>query len=115
MWLWARRDLRIAAAHGIRTPQFTGRRYTGVFDLRALVASIRGLRQGTTELMVHPGYVDDALRQMPTRLQSSRLEELELLRSPCASLVLMTEGIRLIRHDRLPVDRPDTRSVRNAS
>jgi len=70
MWLWAQRDLRIAAAHRLRTPQFTGRRYTGVLDLDALISSIRCLRPGTTELMVHPGYVDDALRRMPTRLQA---------------------------------------------
>jgi len=115
MWLWAQRDLRIAAAHRLRTPQFTGRRYTGVLDLDALISSIRCLRPGTTELMVHPGYVDDALRRMPTRLQASRLVELELLRSSTAARELMTQGIRLARHDYVPVDRPETGSLRNAS
>ena len=115
MWLWAQRDLRIAAVHGLRTPQFTGRRYTGVLDLDALISSIRHLRPGATELMVHPGYVDDALRHMSTRLQSSRLVELELLRSSTAAQELMSQGIRLARHDHVPVDRPEIRSLRDAS
>jgi predicted glycoside hydrolase/deacetylase ChbG (UPF0249 family) len=115
MWWWARRDLRIAAAHRLTVPRFTGRRYTGVLDLRALALSIRGLGPGTTELMVHPGYVDDRLRQMPTRLQSSRRQELELLKSPTTALVLTLQEIRLARHDRVPVDRPERRSLRDAS
>jgi predicted glycoside hydrolase/deacetylase ChbG (UPF0249 family) len=73
------------------------------------------LRPGVTELMVHPGHVDDALYQTPTRLLSCRAEELALLRSPRISGALNEHNIRLIRHDLVPIQTPFTRSFRDAS
>jgi hopanoid biosynthesis associated protein HpnK len=112
---WARRDYRTAAAHGLRTPQFIGRAHTGVLNADALMGSILRLRPGVTELMVHPGQIDDALRQMSTRLLSSRAQELALLRSPRISGALNEHHIRLIRHDLVPITTPLTRSFRDAS
>jgi chitin disaccharide deacetylase len=112
---WTRRDYRIATAHGIRTPQFLGRALTGILDADSLDRSLRRLRPGVTELMVHPGYVDHALRQMPTRLLASRATEVELLTSTDAVDALREEHIQLVRHDLMPVEMPATRSSRDAS
>jgi hopanoid biosynthesis associated protein HpnK len=115
MWAWARRDCRAAAAIGVRTPQFIGRSHTGVMNADALAASLRRLHAGVTELMVHPGYVDEALRQMPTRLLSSRAAEVELLCAPATADVLLDEHIRLVRHDLLPAHTVLPGSLRDAS
>jgi predicted glycoside hydrolase/deacetylase ChbG (UPF0249 family) len=81
----------------------------------SLEASLRRLRPGVTELMVHPGYVDAALRQTPTRLLSSRDEEVALLSATAIRDVVIDEGIQLIRHDRTPSRLPATRSFRHVS
>jgi chitin disaccharide deacetylase len=96
---WARRNYRMAAAHGILTPHFSGRAHTGVMSIRSLVATFRRLRPGITELMVHPGHIDDALRKMPTRLLSSRMLEVQLLCSPVLRAILRTQCVQLVRHD----------------
>jgi predicted glycoside hydrolase/deacetylase ChbG (UPF0249 family) len=114
LWPWAHRDTRIAAAHGLRTPHFIGRTHTGVLNADALIASIRRLRPGVTELMVHPGYPDDALRQMPTRLLSSRATEVALLRAGRIRDALVEHHIQLVRHDLSPVH-PLIESFRDAS
>ncbi len=115
LFLWARRDYRIAAAHRVRTPQFVGRALTGRLDADSLAQSMRQLRPGVTELMVHPGYVDDALRRMATRLLASRAKEVELLTSTDVIHALLEEHIQLVRHDLMPVETPDARSFRDAS
>ena len=112
---WARRDYRTATTHGLRTPQFIGRAHTGVLNADALMGSIQRLRPGVTELMVHPGHVDSALRQMPTRLLSSRAEEVSLLCSPRIGNALHEHHVRLIRHDLAPISMPLIRSFRDAS
>ena len=112
---WAYSDYHAAAALGIRTPQFTGGFHTGVLNAVAIEETIRRLRPGVTELMVHPGYVDDALRQMPTTLQSSRAWEVELLCSESTAAELIGERIELVRHDLVPVRMPLPRSFWNAS
>jgi len=112
---WSRRDYRTAASHGIRTPQFVGRAITGVITAEAVHSALRRLRPGHTELMVHPGYVDDALRSLPTRLLQSRADEVALLSSSHTADVLLDQDIYLVRHDLAPVDRSLTRSFRDAS
>jgi len=111
----AQYDYRAAAARGIRTPHFTGRVHTAVLNATALQATVRRLRPGTTELMVHPGYVDDALRQMPTRLLSSRAQEVALLCSETTADLLISERVQLVRHDLVPLPMQLTRSFSNAS
>lgn len=112
---WARRNYRMAAAHGIRTPQFTGRTHTGVMSIEALVTTIRRLPPGVTELMVHPGHLDDALRQMPTRLLSSREQEIQLLCSPVLRTVLRTQCVQLVRHDGVAPTESVSKELRDAS
>jgi len=112
---WARRNYRMAATHGILTPHFTGRAHTGVMSIRALVATFRRLRSGVTELMVHPGHIDDALRQMPTRLMSSRMLEVQLLCSPVLRTILRTQCVQLVRHDGVASNGSDPKESSDAS
>ena len=112
MWPWARRNSRTAAALGLRTPHFIGRIHTGVLDQARLHSLLRTIRPGVTELMVHPGYVDDALIGTSTRLLESRSQELDLLCSPDTRALILGERIGLVRHDRTHII---TRSVRHVS
>ena len=112
MWPWARRNSRTAASLGLRTPHFIGRIHTGVFDQARLHALVRAIRPGVTELMVHPGYVDDALIGTSTRLLESRKQELDLLCRPDTHALILGQRIDLVRHD---LARIITRSVRHVS
>jgi predicted glycoside hydrolase/deacetylase ChbG (UPF0249 family) len=109
---WARRDYRTAASAGVRTPRFVGRAHTGVLSAAALSHMARALRPGTTELMVHPGYVDETLARVNTRLLDSRTDEVELLTHGDTFELLAAERIALVRHDLFPSDQ---RSLRHAS
>jgi len=112
LWLWARHNYREAKALSLRTPHFIGRIDTGALSRDALRRLVPFIGPGVTELMVHPGYVDDELRRWPTRLVESRLEEVALLCSPHTRMLLVGERIRLVRHDHaLPV----RRSLRHVS
>jgi predicted glycoside hydrolase/deacetylase ChbG (UPF0249 family) len=112
LWAWARRNDRTAAALGVRTPHFLGRLDTGVLSRDALRRLVPAIGPGVTELMLHPGYVDDELRRLPTRLVESRLEEVALLCSLETRALLAGERIHLVRHDLAPSVR---RSLRNVS
>jgi predicted glycoside hydrolase/deacetylase ChbG (UPF0249 family) len=109
---WARRDYRTVSAHGLRTPQFVGRSHTGVLSADSLQGLLHRLRPGVTELMVHPGYVDDALVQTGTRLLSSRAEEVRLLCAKETHDLLVEEHVQLTCHDLTP---SIPRSLRHAS
>jgi chitin disaccharide deacetylase len=112
MWPWARRNYRTAAALGLRTPRFAGRIHTGVLSRSALRALIRAIRPGVTELMVHPGLQDAALKATGTRLLQSREAELALLCGLETRAVLARERIELVRHD---LAHPVRRSLRHVS
>jgi predicted glycoside hydrolase/deacetylase ChbG (UPF0249 family) len=112
---WSYQDYRIAASHGIRVPQFVGRAMTGTMTATSLATALRRLRPGLTELMVHPGYVDDALRRLPTRLVRSRSVECALLTSPEIADLIAEERIHLVRSDLAPLDVARSRSYRDAS
>jgi predicted glycoside hydrolase/deacetylase ChbG (UPF0249 family) len=96
---WARSDSRTAYGQGLRAPQFAGRIHTGVLSADSFEGMVRRLPPVVTELMVHPGYVDEALLQTDTRLLSSREQEVQLLCAPDTRHLLIKEQIQLIRHD----------------
>jgi chitin disaccharide deacetylase len=112
LWMWAQQNYRLAARLGLRTPHFIGRIDTGVLTRPSLHTMLRSARPGVTELMVHPGYADEALRRWPTRLVESRLEEVALLCSTETQALLVGERIQLVRHD---LARTARRSLRHAS
>ena len=111
LWPWARRNYRIAARLGLRTPAFAGRVQTGVLNRRSLRRILHNVGPGVTELMVHPGYVDDQLRRMPTRLVESRLQEVALLSSMETRALVSGERLHLVRHDLAPSVRRSLRHV----
>jgi predicted glycoside hydrolase/deacetylase ChbG (UPF0249 family) len=111
-WFWALRNYKVARSLGLRTPRFMGRIHTGVMSPATLRSLLTATEPGVTELMVHPGQLDDALRQVNTRLLESRQQELNLLSSLETRALLMAERIELVRHD---LTHPARRSLRHVS
>jgi len=92
------RDARgLANRAGIATPDyFCGIAQTGVLMAEGVERLLQILPDGTTELMCHPGYADEELRQTHTRLQESRHAELNILTDGAIRKLVATQGIRLI-------------------
>lgn len=92
------RDAREQARHaGISTSDyFCGIAQTGEMTKDGVAQLLRSLPEGTTELMCHPGYVDQALQHSPTRLQNSRATELAILTDSEIRNLVASQGIRLI-------------------
>jgi hopanoid biosynthesis associated protein HpnK len=109
---WAWRDYREAARAGIRSPRFIGRTHTGVLSAQAVTAMVKALPPGVTELMVHPGYVDETLARSSTRLLDARADEVDLLTHANTFDLLTDQRITLIRHD---LSVCEHRSLRHAS
>jgi chitin disaccharide deacetylase len=82
---------------GISTADyFCGIAQTGELTKEGMARMLRNLPEGTTELMCHPGYVDEALRATSTRLQGSREKEVAILTDPEIRNLVASQGIRLI-------------------
>lgn len=92
------RDARQQAEHaGVSTADyFCGIAQTGELTREGVARLLRSLPEGTTELMCHPGYADEALRRSSTRLQDSRQKEVEILTGTEIRNLVASEGIRLI-------------------
>lgn len=78
------------------TDYFCGIAQTGEMTKDGVAQLLRNLPEGTTELMCHPGYADEALQQTHTRLQASRQTELEILTDVAIRNLVASQGIRLI-------------------
>jgi len=92
------RDAReLAERAGISTADyFCGIAQTGELTKEGVARLLRSLPEGTTELMCHPGFANGTLRNTPTRLQSSREEEVKILSDPEIRKIVASERIRLI-------------------
>jgi predicted glycoside hydrolase/deacetylase ChbG (UPF0249 family) len=92
------RDARAQAARaGIATADhFCGIAQTGELTHEGVAKLLRGLPEGTTELMCHPGFVDGDLERSVTRLQKSRGMEVEILTDKGIRNLVAEQGIRLI-------------------
>jgi len=87
---------RVLERHHCRTTDhFAGFQITGRFRTRELVALIRALPDGLTELMCHPGRATDELRAARTRLKESREQELAALTAPETRRALEESGVEL--------------------
>lgn len=97
------RDAREMAGHAglATTDYFCGIAQTGVITRAGLERLLQHLPEGTTELMCHPGYAGEELRQTPTRLQESRQAELHILTDSAIRKLVATQGIRLISYKRM--------------
>ena len=60
---------------------FCGIAQTGVLTYEGMKRLLQGLPEGTTEMMCHPGYIDEDLQRSPTRLQDSPEVEVSILTS----------------------------------
>jgi hopanoid biosynthesis associated protein HpnK len=92
------RDARAQADRaGVSTADyFCGIAQTGELTKEGVTRLLRSLPEGTTELMCHPGYADEALRKTATRLQGSREKEVEILTDTEIRNLVASQGIRLI-------------------
>ncbi len=77
---------------------FCGIAQTGVLTRGGVESLLECLPDGTTELMCHPGYADEDLRESATRLQESRQTELAILTDTAVRKLVATRGIRLINY-----------------
>ena len=82
----------------VATDYFCGIAQTGVMTREGVERLLGGLPNGTTELMCHPGYVDEEIQGTPTRLQVSRQEDLDILTVISIRKLVATKGIRLINY-----------------
>ena len=86
----------------LNTPQrFYGITQTGFLDLRGFADMVRSLPDGISELMCHPGYVDEDLTRTPTRLHVQRERELQLLTGREVRGLLENAGVELASYRHL--------------
>jgi hopanoid biosynthesis associated protein HpnK len=98
----ARAFKRLAREHAFRTPDFfCGVRLTGLLDAQAMVSVIESLKDGTTELMCHPGVYGEGLEQARTRLKQQRQRELDALIDSRLRLAIDELGVKLISYREL--------------
>ena len=83
---------------------FYGVTPTGFLDEELLREILRRLPDGASELMCHPGFVDEALGQTPTRLLEQREKEYQALTRPGTILLAKDLGIQLINYGDLAND-----------
>lgn len=95
--LLARDARQLAERAGVSTADyFCGIAQTGELTREGVLRLLEALHDGTTELMCHPGYVDDDLAKSSTRLKSSRETEIEILTDAAVRNNVASQGIRLI-------------------
>lgn len=77
---------------------------TGSLDEELFAAIVGCLPEGTWELVCHPGYCDQELHRVRTRLRESRAQELAVLTSPAARQALERHRVEVISYwDLAPV------------
>ena len=97
---WSARDRAILRSCRLPpAPMFLGRVETGLFTPESFRVALTRLRDGTSELMMHPGYQDEALASVHTRLRQERASELAILIDPATRACLTAAGIVLTRPD----------------
>jgi hopanoid biosynthesis associated protein HpnK len=98
--LLARDAHKLADKAGIESADyFCGIAQTGVLTREGVLNLLESLPEGTTELMCHPGYLDEDLAASDTRLQNSRAAELEILTDITVRKSVASHGIRLINYN----------------
>jgi chitin disaccharide deacetylase len=90
---------RVLTRHGCRTTDhFAGFQMTGHYDSIELARLIRGLPDGVTEFMCHPGFCTEELLAARTRLKQSRRRELDALTSDEVRAAVQQSGVTLARY-----------------
>jgi len=100
--LLARDAHKLADKAGIESADyFCGISQTGVMTHFGVLNLLENLPDGITELMCHPGYLDDDLAHSATRLQDSRATELAILTDTAVRKSVASHGIRLINYSQI--------------
>jgi len=73
---------RMRRAKILTTDAIIGIAQSGLWSKQLMLRMIEEIPHGLSELMCHPGYDDDELKTVKTRLRSSRMTELKLLTDP---------------------------------
>lgn len=98
----ARTARELAERAGIQiTDFFCGIAQTGELTRDGVLRLLENLPEGSTELMCHPGYLDEDLRKSRTRLLESRATELAVLTDTEVRNCVASQGIRLINYEQL--------------
>jgi predicted glycoside hydrolase/deacetylase ChbG (UPF0249 family) len=71
---------------------------TGALDEKLFRSIAEIIPEGTWEFVCHPGYNDDDLKSVKTRLRASRETELRVLTMPQARELLAQQGVDLISY-----------------
>jgi chitin disaccharide deacetylase len=91
-----------AKKYQLKSPdRFLGLAATGELAPAALCRLLDRVREGSTEIMVHPGICDEELRQTGSRLQIERQNEMDALLAPEVRRAVDEHGIRLITYREL--------------
>lgn len=69
-------------AEGIAAPEWSLDGYFGRASVESFLAMLRQLPPGVSEVMTHPGYVDEALRELGGGYVDQRVVELQVLLDP---------------------------------
>jgi len=103
---WSASFQRSVAGAGMVTTDGTfGIVATGALDETLFEAIAGCIPEGTWEFVCHPGYNDQDLASVGTRLRESRAQELKLLTSGAAHAALEKHGVQLISYRDLVSER----------
>jgi predicted glycoside hydrolase/deacetylase ChbG (UPF0249 family) len=91
----------VEAAGMVTTDGTFGMVVTGALDERLFQAILGSIPPGMWEFVCHPGYNDEDLAAVRTRLRESRAQELKLLTSAEAREILERNGVELISYREL--------------
>jgi hopanoid biosynthesis associated protein HpnK len=92
----------ISKRYGLRSPDhFLGLAATGELGPALLCRLVGLVREGSTEIMLHPGICDADLRGTGSRLQAERQNEMEGLLAPEVRRAVDEHGIRLATYREL--------------
>ena len=106
--VFARRFKEKLAKAGLLSPMhFYGLSQTGFLDALHLLDILRGLPEGTSELMCHPGYLDADLAKTGTRLLAQREVELRGLTARPVRKLVAYRGIQLVSYRQLETNAPE--------
>jgi predicted glycoside hydrolase/deacetylase ChbG (UPF0249 family) len=87
--------------HPCRPDTFIGNFYDDEATLEHLLDILNHLSDGTSELMCHPGHVDQAFAERESPYNFQRERELTILTDPRIKRAIESEGIQLISFARL--------------
>ncbi len=96
--MWKVSRGKVSQARLATSNRFYGITQTGFLDFDVLTSIIHHLRPGVSELMCHPGYIDDDLKRTPTRLLLQRERELDLLTRSEVRDLIVRSGVELISY-----------------